>query len=172
MSCIFCPLSLDGLCCRQVLLRKKYCTFQHTVTAFEIEDASAQTTVKQCWMTLCVSRCGEPILFIVIVAFFVVFLWSLSRSHPTSPFAPLSALEFVAILSSFCGFGISNVVSSTSEQKNKNKKEKKKKHCDAFCVRSNKLQASVGKESNSVSSAVSLLIWQALISLLEHCLLT
>lgn len=57
--------------------------------------------------------------------FFCCFLWSLSRSHPTSPFAPLSALEFVAILSSFCGFGISHVVSSTSEQKNKNKKEKK-----------------------------------------------
>lgn len=56
--------------------------------------------------------------------------------------------------------------------KKQKQERKKKKHCDAFCVRSNKLQASVGKESNSVSSAVSLLIWQALISLLEHCLLT
>lgn len=56
--------------------------------------------------------------------FFVVFLWSLSRSHPTSPFVPLSALGFVAILSSFCGFGIGNVVSSTSEQKKTRKKKK------------------------------------------------
>lgn len=60
----------------------------------------------------------------------------------------LSALESVAILSSFCGFAVGNVVSSTCEQK-KERKGKKYIAMLSVCTLIS-LQASVGKERSRV----------------------